>query len=137
MSGVLAAVAGDAVWGVNPLFDTSVADIAIDPLDATANLRFNSDGSTTVTGLGTGGTAPKTWFTGTPSGWSIQRTVNTGSLNTDPGAGWIALSANRTFGCTRTSTGTNTANVTFAFSPDGGVSTLASRTVVFQAQVEI
>lgn len=122
---------------LNLLFDTDVSDLKLSPADATATLQFNSDGSTSVTGNGSGGTAPKTWFTGTPSGWSIRRTVNTGALQIDAGAGWLALSSARTFGCQETgSFGVRNANVTFEFSNDGGTSVQDERTTAFTAEVE-
>jgi len=119
--------------GLNLEFSTTLVDSQVSPTDATARITFNTAGTCTFLPSGSGGwhnTAPA------PTGWSIRRTVNSGALTTDAGAGWLALSSNRSFGCTETAIGTRLANVTFEFSSDGGASVAGSRTVAFDATVD-
>jgi hypothetical protein len=136
VSGIFAAIAGDFAAGLNLVFETSVNDFALSPADATARITFNADGTCSYLGDGvlTGG-----WFTPgvTPVGWSVRRTINSGALQTDAGAGWLALSSGRSFGCQETASGARTANVTFEFSPDGGTTVVGSRSTTFTADVEI
>jgi hypothetical protein len=122
--------------GLNLVFETAIADFTVSPADATARITFNADGTCSYLGDGTlvGG-----WFTPgvTPTGWSVRRTINSGALQTDAGAGWLALSSGRSFGCQETGVGSRVASVTFEFSPDGGTTILGSRSVSFSADVEL
>ena len=130
MSGIGAFMFGGGD-GLNLTFSTAVGHAVVSPANATATINFLTTGGCSFAPSGSGG-----WYDGTPSGWSIRRTINSGALQLDAGVGWLALSSNRQFGCQETGIGTRTANVTFDFSSDGGTTIHGTRSVVFTATVE-
>jgi len=105
-----------------------------------ARVRFGSDGIEywTPSGGGPGYTLNKgAWMdTGANTNYWVERTINSGTLSTDAGAGRLAMTSNRDFGCIDTTDNGSpvTANVTFDFwdAATGGVK-VGSATYTFTA----
>lgn len=133
--------------------EESSASVVIDPSDADVNLlkigatayagvQFNSSGEEFRNANG-----GSTSFTSSRGNWLaagaaadvwVQRVVNSGSLNwTDSGSTRLQLSTTRQFGISQSSTGVNTANVTFNFyDAASGGSLLDSVTIDLTATYE-
>jgi len=86
-----------------------------------ARVRFGSDGIEYWT-VSSGGAAYSqdkgAWMdTGANTNYWVERTINSGTLQTDSGAGRLAMTVNRDFGCLDTTDNgiAVTANVTFRF----------------------
>ena len=74
---------------------------------------------------------------GTPANFYVQRTVTSGSLTTDPGAGFLQLNVTRTYSIRQIGTGDRTTKILLEISDDaGGTNIVASATITMFAQVE-
>ncbi len=101
----------------------NAADVEYFSAPSGASIVVNSDGTVTRTGNETFGTPPG-WFSPTTAGagnsYWLRATVTSGSPTTGTYNTWLALSSNRTFGVSRASTGTTTADITFEIATDSG-----------------
>jgi hypothetical protein len=127
MTGVLQVVAGNASAppGVVPSFQRwQVIGQAAAGITSTASLTFRADGSVTYTASPTDQTAPGTpqWYApvgGTPGNAFWIRATNTGNALSggDVVGSWLALSANRTWTMSKTTT-INTATLKIEIATD-------------------
>jgi hypothetical protein len=117
----------------------------ITPLDAWCGWRFNVDGTVdrmnSSTASNTGWAYNHDW--GTPTGGSpgddyeIKATLNSGTIDAGDSTGsWLALSTLRRWEVSRTSLGTDTANITIDIRPTGG-SSEDNQTYTFSSTVDI
>jgi hypothetical protein len=138
---MLMAMAGG---GVNlPLIGSgcSLLDTAFDPGNASAGIVFQSDGTITYNASDASLAGSANWFLPTTvaigAGFWIRRTITAGSLSTDPGAGWLALSTGRNYVRNRTSIGTNTCSLYFEIATDSGGSTIVATSPSFDLNAEV
>lgn len=120
-------IAGEFV-DITFLNDASILDTGV---ATNASINFQSDGDVGQVTGGGGGSDIGVWITpqtGTPfTRYWIQRTLNSGSLDEDPGTGWLRLDTTRQW-----STGaTLTANLDFDIATDAsGTNIISSATNV-------
>jgi len=121
----------------------SILDSVENPSDATASISFATDGSITYGGSDQSAVGSLNWYLPTTAGvgssfW-IRRTITGGSLSTDPGAGWLALSTGRSFVRNRTtnSEGTNTCTLYFEIATDSGGSNIVATSSSFDINAEV
>lgn len=120
MPGILNLLAGggDGLI-VSPSSDPVIRG-TLSPTDCFAGVQFRNDGTEWAT-AGDGGSeftsSRGNWLdVGAPSQIWVERTINSGSLNSsDPGAGRLQLSTNRSYRVVEAGFGTTTCNVTFDF----------------------
>lgn len=112
---------------------------------ASISAVFQSDGSLFIDRSSNGGcvtgdtTVTDEWFenspiTGVGSGYYLDRTVTSGSLDADPGA-CVQLSSDRTYTVTRSSVGTDTTEIDFEIHTAAGCSgtAVATATITLSA----
>jgi hypothetical protein len=114
----------------------SISDIEDDPLNAEALVKVDSDG-----GLYAGTPSYsfyETWLdAGSNTQVWVQRTIISGSLNTDAGSGVLACTSDRAFGVLQSVVGSTTCVIDLKFYSDsGGTQLLDTQRVTLFAQVE-
>jgi len=85
-----------------------------------SGIRLGSDGVlSTIQGNGGFSAISGEWLvTGSASGFFVQRTIVSGTLEVDPGTGFLQLNADRTYDNQKSSAGTKTTEVFFEISSD-------------------
>ena len=99
-----------------------------------SGIRFSSDGVLlTIQNNGGFSSVSGEWLvTGTASGFYVQRTIISGTLEVDAGTGWLQLNANRTYDNQKSSAGLKTTVVFFEVSSDmSGVPVVDTATMTF------
>ena len=73
-------------------------------------------------------------LSGAASTYDLDRTIDSGSLTTDGGTGWLDMSTDRIYDVQQTVNGDKIANLTFSISNDAGSTILANRSILLIAQ---
>ena len=113
-----------------------IEDIVDDPSNAEAKVKVDADGDLYA---GTPGySSYETWL---DSGYNtqvwVQRTIVSGSLDTDSGSGVLACTTDRVFGTLQTVVGTDEAVIDLKFYSDsGGINLLDTQRVTLHAEVQ-
>ncbi len=107
-----------------------------------AGTEFNSDGVENRRDKDDGthpGVTRGTWLdSGLNSEVWVERTINSGTLDNDSGAGRLVMSTSRQFGVNRQTEGTGSANLTIDFwDAASGGNNLKSYTLIIEAKVTI
>jgi hypothetical protein len=117
---------GLAASGINRAFVTwAVSASAVDPLTATAAIRFNTDGTITKTGSGNGSLS---WFTPTSAGigssfW-VKLTATSGAFSTNAASSFVQMSSNRLANLQQIGAGSAAVTFTIEIASDSGGSNL-------------
>lgn len=126
---------GIGVAGVN-VTNRSISNINIfSPCHA--GLKLGSDGVlSTINASGGFNAISGEWLiTGSAAGFFVKRTIISGTLDTDPGTGFLQLNANRTYEVVRSVEGTSETVLFLEFSSDAsGVPLVATATYTITAE---
>lgn len=111
-----------------------VEDTVLDPADASVTYEVNSDGTVTPP-------VTQNWWRagvtpGIGSGYEVRATLQSGTTPSGTLGSWLALSSSRAWTLTRTSQGTNTAELLVEIRATSGT-VLASAVITLQATVDI
>ncbi len=101
-----------------------------------SGVRFGSDGVLFKRQANDGLSAISgEWLvTGTASGFFLQRTITSGTLEVDPGTGFLQLNTNRDYDNQKSSAGTKVTEVFFEISSDvSGVPVVDTATMIFSS----
>lgn len=94
-----------------------------------SGVKFDNDGNIYERQAGGGWSSIGAWLlSGTASDFYIKRTIDTGSLTTDGGAGPLILSTDRIYDLQRTTDGEDASRVTFSIVDIGDSVVYANRT---------
>ena len=130
-----AAAAGDTITVNNG----TITDIDfVSPFSASVLLTYESDGtiSTFLTQGSDNADSLGNWIdplSSAPGTYEIKATLNSGSLSSGTTGTWLALTSDRSWSVSRSTTGTTTANLTIEIRDNGGP-TLDSGTVIISAE---
>ena len=126
-----------AVTGVN-IVSTTIISFSTEGT-VYSGVRFGSDG-VLYRFQPNGGVSslPLQWLlSGTASNYYLQRTINSGTLDTDAGTGWLQLNSNRDFNIQNTMIGIEEAEIYFEISSDmSGTPVVGDGTITFRAEKE-
>lgn len=105
----------------------------------TAGVRFGSNGTFSLFQANGGVSAiGGEWLVnGTPSTFYVSRTIDSGTLTTDAGAGPLQMNSTRDYNIQQTSNGTKDTTCTFNISDDvSGSPVIATAEIIMQANYE-
>lgn len=107
--------------------------------ECSSGIVFGSDGVLSRIQFN-GGTSAITgeWLvSGLSSNFYVERTIDSGTLQTDPGAGFLQLNATRSYENQTSQVGVKTTVVTFQVASDaGGTNIVATATMTFESNIE-
>lgn len=130
--------------GVVSNFYGDAMDFQLSPSNATATLRFSSDGTIKQSIAGSAYTNIGNWYLpttasiGSTPGYWLYATLNAGTLSSGTTGSWIKLDVNRDYTCSRAGIGSTFADLSFQISSaSGGTPVVGYGTGYVEATVEI
>jgi len=105
-----------------------------------SGIRFGSDGVASLIQANGGFSAISSeWLiSGSAAGFWVQRTIISGTLEVDPGAGFLQLNTTRTYDNQKASVGSKTTSLFFEFSSDSsGTPVVATATMNFTSERDV
>lgn len=113
----------------------SLADLVLDPADASVTYRLGSDGDVYESNtLGT--VSLETWLDGgSSSDFEVRATLNSGTLSSGATGSWLSLSSDREWSVTRTTLGSASAELLIEIRNATTQAVLTSATITLTATV--